>query len=247
MFVVCVFVWCHDLYVNLNLGALMFQECCHTRQKWNLWVCGLCQPAVCISKHVPIRVCLFVPTFVQTALCYTSDACLSFCSPILSHFLHLWRACSLHCGHTFTHFCSYTGAKSHYAHTFKHTHKGRSARTQPDLCTYTVICPFLHGKASMSTFTCSETFIIVGFHYECMFTFDLSFMCTERQQLSCVLVVCWEKCHVHWPLSVWEQQQWETEIVECNCLSVFLTPHIDRKRKIFSFWNSNTKVTCNTV
>lgn len=48
---------CPDLYMNLNLGALVFQGCCHTRQKWNLWVCGFVSVCcVCISKHVPIRV-----------------------------------------------------------------------------------------------------------------------------------------------------------------------------------------------
>lgn len=48
---------CPDLYMNRNLGALVFQGCCHTRQKWNLWVCGFVLVCcVCISKHVPIRV-----------------------------------------------------------------------------------------------------------------------------------------------------------------------------------------------
>lgn len=86
---------------------------------------------VCISKHGPKRVCLFIPTFVLTAFCCTSVACLIL---NLSHFVSLWRACSLRCGHTYAHVCSHTDTKSH-KRTLSYKHKGRSARIQPYLCT----------------------------------------------------------------------------------------------------------------
>lgn len=82
---VCVRVClCPDLCMNFNLGALVFQECCHTRQKWNLWVCGFVSACcvsvlvcvcvhVCVSDYVPIRVSS------HTHIC--TDGTL----------LHLWR------------------------------------------------------------------------------------------------------------------------------------------------------------
>lgn len=120
--------------------------------------CGcvaLCQRAVCVFLNMCLYVCLFIPTFVHlTPLCCTSEACLSFCSPILSHFLLLWWARSLDCGHTFTHFCTYTQAKNHCAHTFAHTHTGAGqhvlnlfrARTLPfaPFCMGRQVCSISH-------------------------------------------------------------------------------------------------------
>lgn len=127
--------------------------------------CGcaaLCQPAVCVSKHVPIRVCLCVPTFVQTPLCCTFDTLPGF-SFYYCRFLLLRRARSLHCGRTLAHVRGDTGAKSPYAHTFAHTRRGSAARIRPDLSTYSAVCPFRYGKRSMSDFTCSQTLLLVGF------------------------------------------------------------------------------------
>ena len=56
---VCVCV-CPDLYMNFNLGALVFQECCHTRQKWNLWVCGFCVSVLCMCVCMCVCVCVFL-------------------------------------------------------------------------------------------------------------------------------------------------------------------------------------------
>lgn len=148
--------------MNLNLCALVFQECCHTRQKWNLWVCGFVSACcVCVFLNMCLYVCLFIPTFVQTAHCCTSDACLSFCSPILSHFLSLWWACSFQCGYTYEHFCSHTGAKSHM-YTLLHTHRGWSARTQPELRTYCPLPLFHSSHLDMGRYMCpiSHTYLL---------------------------------------------------------------------------------------
>lgn len=125
---------CPDLHLTFNLGAVVFHECCHTRQKWNLWVCGFFQLAVCVCVSVCVCMCLCIsmqvlirlnpsyPHLLQTALCFTSDACLSlFCSSILSHFLPLWRACSLLCGYKCAHFLPSSWGQKSCAHIFTYT------------------------------------------------------------------------------------------------------------------------------
>ena len=154
---VCV---CPDLYMNFNLGALVFQECCHTRQKWNLWVCGFVSACcVCVFLNMCLYVCVFsYPHLYRRHFAAPLTPCLSFCSPILSHFLPLWQQC----GYTYAHFSSHTRAKSHM-HTLSQTHNGRSARTQPGFRTY---CPLplchssqppLHGKTRVQFHMLSDT------------------------------------------------------------------------------------------
>lgn len=106
--------------------------------------CGcvaLCQHAVCVFLNMCLYVCLFIPTFVQTALCCTSDACLSFCSPILSHFLSLWHSRSLTvvtCTHTFV---VKPGLKVICSHFLMHSRAGRHVLKL--ICSRTVLCPFV--------------------------------------------------------------------------------------------------------
>lgn len=176
----CVCV-CPDLYVNFNLGALVFQECCHTRQKWNLWVCGFCVSVlcmcvcVCISKHVPISVCLFIPTFVQTALLlhlwrlplFSFSNSLSF-SPFVAFMFTSVRL------HIRTLFLSHWGQKS-CAHTFMYTqwqvgtYSAQFAHV-PSFAPLSKRQP-LHGKARVSTFTDNDRFTVSRFDYESNFTF----------------------------------------------------------------------------
>lgn len=121
--------------------------------------CGcvaLCQPAVCVFLNMCLYVCVFSYPHLyrrHSAAPLTPDYL--FCSPILSHFVPLWQACSLHCGHTFDTSAATLGLKVERTHFHTRTHMGRPARTHTDSRTYAVLLP-PHGKAHVSSFTCSQ-------------------------------------------------------------------------------------------
>lgn len=91
---------------------------------------------------------LFIPIFVQTAFCSTTDAWLSSCSLIRSHFVSLWRAC---CFPVVTHtpsLCCHTGAKTQ-KHRLPYEH-GAGRHVDNLTCARSVLCPFLVAWESLS-------------------------------------------------------------------------------------------------
>lgn len=130
--------------------------------------------------------CVFsYPHLYRRHSCCTSDACLSFRSPILSHFPPLWHSCSLQCGYTYTHFSCHTGAKSH-VHTLSCTHNGRSARTQPNLRTYRLLPLYRSGSLCMGRHACRLSQITTD-----LLSVDLIMKVTSLlPPASCFFVVC---------------------------------------------------------
>lgn len=119
-------------------------------------MCGFVS-ACCVC--VFLNMCLYVCVFSYPHLYRRHSA-----APLRPAYLFVLQfslICSLCGGHA--HFAAVT-----HSHTLAHTLGGRSARTQPVSRTYAAICPFLHGKAGMSNFTCSQT---LSADYECRFSF----------------------------------------------------------------------------
>lgn len=171
--------------------TLVFQECCHTRQKWKLWVCGFVSTCcVCISNHVPI--CVSFHTHICT------DGIL----------LHLWRL-PLFLFSKFSLIFSLCGGHAHFTvvthtrtfavtqrlkvicrHFHIHTVAGRHVLCR--ICARIVVCPLLVAVTFAWEGTCvqfhrlADTFSLSGCDCESKFTLipymlhDLSFMSAER-------------------------------------------------------------------
>lgn len=159
---------------------------------------------------------------------------------ILSHFLPLWWACSLHCGHTYAHFCSHTEAKSHMQ-TLSYTHCGRSARTLPDLCTYRRLPPSCSRHFCMGRHMCSISHTRWYVFFEWMrlrkqvhSLHATWFVFYVRRKITIVMCLCGlqgETRDVHWPLSAWEQRLLNRECW-VQLFGSFFTHCEDRKRGI---------------
>lgn len=231
--------------MNHNLSALVFQECCHTRQKWNLWVCGFVSVCcVCISKHVPICV------FSYPHLCRRHTAApLTPASLFVLQFSLIFFLCGRHVQFrvvTHTHIFVITlGLKVKCTHFHIHT---RAAQHVLNLfCARTVLCPFVIVSTfawegtSVKFYIVTDIFAVSRCDWESkvLFWFVFLSVCLSItwEMLSCVFMVHREK-HVHLPVSVREWRQWEPIL----SATVFHTSH-RLKEKISSLRNCNTKVT----
>lgn len=173
----------------------MFQECCHTRQKWNLWVCGFVSAcSVCVFLNMCLYVCVFSYPHLYRRHC---------AAPLTPDYLFVLQ---------FSLIFSFCGGHVHFtvvthSHTFAvtlglkiimhtlwrtHTQAGQHVlkqfrtRTLPfaPFCMGSQVCPISHADR--------HYLFVSGCDYNCKFTFmtsvqhGLSFTCTKRHVVMCL-------------------------------------------------------------
>lgn len=219
--------------MNHNLSALVFQECCHTRQKWNLWVCGFVSVCcVCISKHVPI--CVFSYPHLRrrhTVAPLTPD------SLFVLQFSLIFSLCGQHVQFrvvTHTHIFVITlGLKVKCTHFHIHTRAGQHVLNL--FCARIVLCPFV----IVSTFAWEGTsvkfdivtdiFAVSRCDWESKIYFDLSFylsVCRSSERC-CHVSLCFTGRNMSTCLYQWESEGSGNQ----SWLQLFFTRHLDWKRK----------------
>lgn len=171
------------------------RECCHTRQKWNLWVCGFVSACcVCVFLSMCLYVCVCVS--FHTHIC-TDGISLYLWRPLLFLFSKFLSFSPFVAGHvhfgvvTYTHTLALTQRlKVISRHFHVHTVAGRHVRC---LIRARIVplplsrsCDFCMGRHMCSISHAHMRFSASGYDYESKFTFipytphDLSFMSAER-------------------------------------------------------------------